>query len=270
MKLIIKYFLSLMLVAGISACSKQESIGTVAGNVVTKEEYEAFLKLKNVPINDAERYERMKEQYVERIALTSAIESSEKLDVLLMDAEVEEFKRQLLISRYFEDHLNNSVSDEGIQNYYNLNEDKFQSEQVHVAHILFRVDPKMGETERQAVLSTAHDAYSKITSGGEFEEVAKALSEDTVSAKRGGDLGWINKGAVAPEFSEKAFSLSKSEVSEPFLTAFGFHIIKVLEAPQVVKKPFEAVKGDIRYQLRNEAKTAETQRLLDSVKHDVR
>lgn len=246
-------------------CSQSDSIGKINGEAITKAEYEAFLKLKNIPINDEDRYERMQEQFVERAALAAAIEDAELLDVELTKAEVNEFKKQILISRYFETYLNESVSDEGIQNYYALNADQFQSEQVHVAHLLFRVNPKMDDSERQAILTSAHEAYSKIQAGQTFADVAKAMSEDKVSAERGGDLGWIVKGAVAPEFSEKVFAMGKNELSEPFLTSFGFHIVKVLDDKQVVKKPLEAVKGDIRYQLRNKAKQAETDRLLETV-----
>jgi parvulin-like peptidyl-prolyl isomerase len=124
----------------------------------------------------------------------------------------------------------------------------------------------MDETERTAILTTAHEAYSKLQSGEDFGSVAQKYSQDTVSAKKGGDLGWVNQGAVAAEFSEKAFNTPVGEITEPFLTAFGFHILKVIEAPQVVKKPFEAVQGDIRYQLRSEAKKAEEARLLNSIK----
>jgi peptidyl-prolyl cis-trans isomerase C len=54
-------------------------------------------------------------------------------------------------------------------------------------------------------------------------------------------------------------------VSEPFLTTFGYHIVKVLDEPRVVTRPFEAVKGDIRYKLRNQAKQAELERLKKQV-----
>ena len=56
------------------------------------------------------------------------------------------------------------------------------------------------------------------------------------------------------------------EISEPIETPFGFHILKVLEGPLVVTQPLDAVKGDIRYQLRNKAKDAELKRLVAQVK----
>ena len=50
---------------------------------------------------------------------------------------------------------------------------------------------------------------------------------------------------------------------EPFESPFGFHVIQVLEAPQVIRRPYEAVKGEIRYQLRNQYKEAEMKRLME-------
>lgn len=262
--------LLVVLASLILACEKSPSIGSVDGEAVTKAEYEAYLKLKNIPINDSERYERFKDEYLKREALAEAIEKSGRLDNHMIEAEINEFKKQILINRYFETYLKDQGSEEALQNYYAANIEKYQSEQVHVAHILFRVRPGMSEPERQAILTSAHEAYSKIEAGEDFAEVAKALSEDKVSGAKGGDLGWLVKGAVAPEFSDKAFAMEKGAVSEPFLTSFGFHIIKVLDDAQVVKKSMDAVKGDIRYQLRSNAKQAETKRLMGTVTYDVK
>lgn len=231
-----------------------------------KEKFEAFLKLKRIPLNDEKRYQRMQKEYQQRALLTAAIVETKKLDQLQIDTEVEEFRKQLMIGRYFETYLNEAVTEQGVQNFYSQNIDQYKTRKVHAAHILLRVNPRMGEPERQVLLTTASEAYSKINTGEKFEDVAKAVSNDKVSAAKGGDLGWINEGAISSEFSQKAFTMKAGEVSEPFLTAYGFHIIKVLEEPQEITKPLESVKGDIRYQLRNQSKQAETQRLLKPAK----
>ena len=231
-----------------------------------KEKFEAYLKLKRIPLNDQERYDRMWEDYLQKAALAEAVVNTEKLDMTQIDAEVDEFRKQLLVSRYFDQYLETAVTDQGVQNFYRENINDYKTRKAHVAHILFRINPRMDETERQAVLTAASDAYSKLTAGEDFAELAKALSQDKVSAAKGGDLGWINDGAISEEFSAKAFAMETGSVSEPLLTVFGYHIIKVLEAPQDVTKPLEAVKGDIRYQLRNQSKQAETERLLSTVK----
>jgi peptidyl-prolyl cis-trans isomerase C len=227
-----------------------------------KAKFEAFLTFKRIPLDDKVRYERLQEEFQKKGQLAAAMVKTEKLNGALINAEVEEFRKQLVVSRYFESYLKGAVTDQGIQNFYSQNSAKYKTTKAHVGHILFRVTPDMGEIERQALLTTAHAAYSRISSGEEFSEVAKAVSEDKVSALKGGDLGWVNQDAVAPEFSQKAFSMKKDEISEPFLSACGFHILKILDEPQEITKPLESVKGDIRYQLRSEAKQAEIKRLL--------
>ena len=114
----------------------------------------------------------------------------------------------------------------------------------------------MSETERKAKLTTAQEAYSKIKKGEDFAKVVSNYSEDYISAKKQGDLGWLKKGAIDPRFSEQL---------PAFETAFGYHIVKLIEGPKVVTRPFDAVKGDIRYQLRNKAKDAELKRLTSLV-----
>ena len=249
----------------LAACSGGDAVGKVGSQSISKEQFGAFLKLKNIPPDDKKRVDTTLDRYLERAALAQAVEKTGALDAAELQVELQEFKKQMLIGRYFEKYLRDAVSDDAIRNYYSSHADKYQSKKVHVAHILFRVDPKMDESERKAILTTAHEAYSKLKAGEAFADVAKAYSQDKVSAAKGGDLGWISEGAVAPRFSEQVFSLNEGDISEPFLTPFGFHIVKVIEAPKVVKKSLEAVKGDIRYQLRAEAKAAEIKRLLGTV-----
>ena len=252
----------------LTGCGDGNAVATVDGRDITENEFKAYLKFKRIPEQDQARVDRALDEYIQRAALAAAIEESAALDADLIQAELEEFRRQMLIGRYFENHLKESVDDDAVRNYYTSNADEYQSERMHAAHILFRVNPQMAESERQAKLTSAHEAYSQLQKGEDFAEVAKNYSEDTVSAEKGGDLGWLAKGAVDPQFSEVLFGLEPGEASEPFLTPFGFHIVKAIEGPQVVKRPVEAVEGDIRYQLRNEAKVSETERLLNSIKID--
>jgi len=223
--------------------------GEKAATNLDTEKFEAYLKVKRVPLNDETRYERMQQEYLRRQALASAIDETGELDDKLVEAEVEEFRKELLIGRYFDSYLKKNVSDESLQNYYRNNQDKFKSTRAGVSHILFRVNPRMTEAERQAKLTTAMDVHSKLILGEGFEDLAQRIKE----------------GAVSRTFSEKVFALEEGEHTEPFLTEYGFHIAKLQSAPSDVIQPFEAKKGDIRYQLRNQSKQVETKRLLDSV-----
>ncbi len=250
----------------LQACGNEDLVGKINGRDVTRAEFNNFLSFKHIPQDKTARVEQILKDYMQREALADTIEKSADFDPQSIAVELNEFKKQILISRYFENFLNKTVNEEAIRNYYNTHSEDFQHEQVKVAHILIRTHSKMSDAERQASLTRAQETYSKARSGTQFADVAKQYSEDTISAKQGGELGWINKGAIDPVFSARAFETSAGEISEPFQSAFGFHVIKVLEAPKVVKMPFEKVQGDIRYRLRQQAKQAEMERLLKESK----
>lgn len=237
-------------------------IAEVNGRPILQSEFDAYLELKRIPKEKDTRAERLLEDYLQREALADLVADSQYIDQRLAQAEVNEFRKQMLISRYFENFLEDRVSAEAVRNYYNTHPEEFRSEQIKVAHILIRTHDKMSDQERQVRLTHAQEIYGKLASGKDFAELAAAESEDKVSAKSGGSLGWVKRGSIDPVFSERVFAMQAGDVSEPFATPFGFHIVKVLEDVQVHEPPFEKVKGDIRYRLRQAAKQAEMERLM--------
>jgi PPIC-type peptidyl-prolyl cis-trans isomerase-like protein len=91
-------------------------------------------------------------------------------------------------------------------------------EQEHVAHIL--VDTK----------DLAESIYQQLQQpGANFEQIAKDQSEDSTTAPNGGDLGWVAKGEMVPEFEQVAFATAPGQISQPFQTKYGWHIVKVYE-----------------------------------------
>jgi peptidyl-prolyl cis-trans isomerase SurA len=96
---------------------------------------------------------------------------------------------------------------------------------------LLQVSRKVKITD-EAKINAKQKALSlldSIKSGTDFSDIAKRYSEDTASAKTGGDLGKIKKGILVKEFEEAAFLLEQGQVSEPVETIFGYHIIKVTD-----------------------------------------
>jgi peptidyl-prolyl cis-trans isomerase C len=258
-----------LLTFSLGACQKAEESQTLAkvnATSITVAEFEAYLKFKRLANGDENRRRILLDQYVERAALAAAIETEALLDNTLIQAELNEFHKEMLISRYFEKFFKETVTQQVVVNYYNTNAGDYEQRQVHAAHILIRANKKMDETERKVKLTTAQEAYSRIRAGQDFAEIARDYSEDRISAKKGGDLGWIKEGSIDPRFSRTLFELEPGAVAEPFETPFGFHVVKLIEGPQTVRRPLEAVAGDIRYQLRNKAKQAELERLVSKAK----
>ncbi len=254
--------LSIVFIAG---CSGDDEIAEVNGKSITKKQFDAYLKYKRIPKDQTAKVDAELDRYLEREAIAGVIESEDLLDKTRIEVEVNEFRKQMVISRYMEEFLKNNVTNEAVRNFYAMNIERYESKKTHVAHILFRTNSKTSDTERQGILTLAQEAYSKIKAGEEFAKVAEKYSEDINSSKKGGDLGWLTEGAIDPIFSATVQKLKVDDVSLPFATPFGFHIVKILEGPEVVKQPFEKVSGNIRYELRQKAKEAEYARLRGMV-----
>jgi len=249
------------LTACLGGCWGDKTIAKVNGKAVKQSQFDAYLKLKNIPSGDAQRQKYVLDDYLEREALADLVQDNKFIDKTAAEAELNEFRKQMLISRYFENFLKDKVSDQAVTNFYNTHTSDFQSEQVKVAHILLRTNQAMSENELRAVQTRAHEVYSKLMAKADFAETAKQYSEDQVSARNGGSLGWIRKGSIDPVFSQKIFSMQQGEISQPFKTPYGYHIVRIEEGMKMIKVPLEKVKGDIRFRLRQQAKDAEMARL---------
>jgi len=99
-------------------------------------------------------------------------------------------------------------------------------QQTHSRHILIKQDEL---TTNQQAREKAEQLKTRIESGDDFALLAKGNSDDTGSAIKGGDIGWTTPGALVPEFQKMMDSMELNEVSEPFKTTYGWHILEVLE-----------------------------------------
>lgn len=99
-------------------------------------------------------------------------------------------------------------------------------EQVHARHILISPNEIIDDATAKQQLD---DAWQRLQDGEEFAELAKLLSDDPGSANAGGDLGWAGPGTFVPEFDAEIEKLEPGEMSEPFRSPFGWHIVELLE-----------------------------------------
>jgi peptidyl-prolyl cis-trans isomerase SurA len=99
--------------------------------------------------------------------------------------------------------------------------------EIQVAQILKK--PPVNEVERQRVKRDLIDIKRKIADGKSFASMAAFYSEDPGSAVKGGDLGFVGRGEMVPEFEAAAFALKGKEISDIIETMYGFHIIQLIE-----------------------------------------
>ena len=97
--------------------------------------------------------------------------------------------------------------------------------QVHARHILMKPTEVMDDETVRQKLSQIRE---RVLKGESFEAVASVTSEDPGSAAAGGDLGWAGPGSFVPEFEKQLDALNDNEISPPFRTQFGWHIVQLL------------------------------------------
>jgi parvulin-like peptidyl-prolyl isomerase len=100
--------------------------------------------------------------------------------------------------------------------------------QVHAKHILIKTnfsDP----VERQRALERLTELKERIEGGESFEKIAEEYSEDPISARKGGDLGWAPKGTYTGQFEDYVWVGPVGEVSDVVRTSHGFHLIKIVD-----------------------------------------
>jgi peptidyl-prolyl cis-trans isomerase SurA len=98
--------------------------------------------------------------------------------------------------------------------------------QTHARHILIKTTELQDDATVQQKLSSIRDRI--LNKGESFAAVASVVSEDPGSSADGGDLGWSNPGSFVPEFEKQLAQLQPDEISQPFRTQFGWHIIQLL------------------------------------------
>lgn len=99
---------------------------------------------------------------------------------------------------------------------------------VHARHILVSFDPN-DPVDRGRAHDQILDLKKRLEAGESFDRLARKYSDDTSSAKRGGDLGWAPKGLYAMAFDEYCWAGEIGKISDVILTNFGFHVIQILE-----------------------------------------
>ena len=104
-------------------------------------------------------------------------------------------------------------------------QDPIVIQQTRVRHILLELNPLAEDQELEEKLKKLR---TRVIEGDDFDLLAKAHSDDAASAIEGGDLGWVTPGQLVPEFEKVMNELKESEISMPFKTNFGWHIIEVL------------------------------------------
>ena len=114
---------------------------------------------------------------------------------------------------------------------------------VRPAHILLRLSTQATAQQQELVKQRIDSVYRALQGGADFAEMARKVSQDPSSASRGGELPWIAPAQTLKEFEDVAYSLAPGDMSKPFISPIGYHIILMKERKQL--EPFDTLKSTI-------------------------
>ncbi|MBO0739939.1 MAG: peptidylprolyl isomerase [Hyphomicrobiaceae bacterium] len=221
-------------VGGSSASAQDRVIAKVNGKTIT----DTDMKLAEAEIGgdlgslpEATRRRVLIEFLIENQLFADAAEGQRLAVGHSFDEPMQYWRRRALRDAYFDKSVRETISDAEAKKFYETQVGSLKSDQeVRARHIL--VDSK----------DKAREVYEKLAHGSDFARLAKEYSKDPGSKDQGGDLGFFGRGQMVPQFEEVAFRLKKGEISEPFESQFGWHIVLLDDRRQRSAPAFEAVK----------------------------
>ncbi|HSB81595.1 MAG TPA: peptidylprolyl isomerase [Candidatus Methylomirabilis sp.] len=172
---------------------------------------------------------------------------------------MEAAKRQVLVQELLRRQIAKltKVTDEDVRKMYEENKPLFTAESVGASHIMVK-----SEAEAEAI-------RQELVAGKDFAELAKAKSQDTGSAEKGGDLGMLSHGQTVPEFETAAFALKEGELSPVVKTQYGYHIIKGGPHKDVIQ-PFDEVKDRLRENIQQQRQREAVLAYIGGLEHNAK
>ncbi|MCD6098404.1 peptidylprolyl isomerase [bacterium] len=188
------------------------------------------------PVEQMMRYRIPYEKLRENVEMTIFVTSSEAKQAFLNENEEAKVK-YIRISVEDFDTSNIDLTEEKLRGFYEEHKERFmRDETATVEYVAVPMAPTRSDTA--FAKEQIDTVYKMAISGADFGELARRYSQDNATAPNGGDLGWFTRGQMVKPFEDVAFSLKKGEISKPFTTQFGYHIIKLTDRKTENKKEF--------------------------------
>jgi peptidylprolyl isomerase len=265
---------AVLLTAAVPALADDDVIANLGTQAVKASELKEMLP----PLNPAQREQAARDPKFVAQIVRGAIGRKVVLDEALKQswdkkpdiaAQIERARSEIIVSSFLQSASlpsPNYPSEDEIRQTYEANKGKFAIQpEYHLAQIYLAVPPdakkEMAAAAEQKAQELGKKAKAKPT---DFAELARANSEDKVSAPRGGDLGWLPESQLVPEIAAAVKKVKGHGVTEPINAAGGWHIVEVLgTVPGQSDPPLDQVHDLIVKLLRDGKANEYVQKLLD-------
>jgi peptidyl-prolyl cis-trans isomerase C len=215
--------MSALLGIALSLSAAAATVATVNGKAITDEDLSASVAnlpqyQKDIALKDPNARRQLIQELVDQElmvqdATAKKVDSSKEFKDALNT-----MRKQALINALVQKQLSPKVTDAAVRAYYNKNKSKYSTDEVHAQHIL---------------LPTAKEAEEVLAEvkkpGVDFQKVAEARSKDPSAKNTRGDVGYFSRTMFDQAFTDAAFGANAGDIVGPVKTAFGWHIIKVVD-----------------------------------------
>jgi peptidyl-prolyl cis-trans isomerase C len=219
-----------------SACSKEQDqeqaapekpkgslLADVDGEGISLDDYSQHImrlpsKMRRAIVDKESKEKVLNDMISEKLLYKEALKRNYETNEQVVE-KMAAMKRAIILEAFVKDLLKQDIviSDEEIVDYFNEHKEEFgRPAMVKVMHIL------------TLNKESAEKVMAELKKGGDFADLAKKNSTDSMTARKGGDLGFLPRGKMPPEFDEAAFALKKeNDISGIVKTKLGYHIIKL-------------------------------------------
>jgi len=214
------------------------------GIVATDSEVEGFIEgIKNQNlITDAELREQLRKDNVTYEQFKEGV----RLNIL----------RTRLLVRVVSTEI--SVTEASLKSYYESHQELFREEEFHLQQIFV-------SAQHPDIRERAEKAYTQLTSGTPFADVARSLSDDP-SAKQGGDIGFVKRSDLMPTLRDGLNSIQPGSFTQVIPTQYGLHILKLIEVKRAEVLPYEEVKKTVNDRMVMEESNKRYRDYMDKLK----
>ncbi|HWW73545.1 MAG TPA: SurA N-terminal domain-containing protein [Duganella sp.] len=164
-----------------------------------------------------------------------------------------------------------AVTDAEVAAYYNANQAAFTTPETRrAAHVLVALKKGANAAETAAAKAKADAIVAELRKNpADFAKIAKAKSEDPVSAEQGGDLDVVTKGSLPPAVEAAVMKLKQGEISDAVQSDFGFHVLTVSALTPATVKPLDAVKTEVADALKKQKATKKYSEMAEAFTNTV-
>lgn len=216
--------------------SSEEAKCNILNSLIINKLMVAKAEIDSVLVTDVEVDQNTQQRMA--VILQNSGNSPEQLEKIYgktldeITVELREQIREQLLGREMQNRITKdiTITPSEIKRFFNrIPEDSlpFYSSDVEVAQIVKTA--KISNAQKEEAKRRLSEIRDRVLKGEDFGELAVKYSEEPAAQQSGGDLGYVGRGAMVPAFEAMAFKLKKGEISQPFESPFGFHIMQLLD-----------------------------------------